>query len=149
MGQIVRRIRVAFLKFSISLIIQCKYEEDTHHLFVEQELCFFLNTSKTCSCRGTHWDFGSISELEDTSDSCRIVRGQSGADFYSVNTFVTTAFGPSRSAADTINEEDFLMQRISACESFINSKPNFVSIDFWQRGDLVKVALEENAIRAG
>jgi hypothetical protein len=99
---------------------------------------------------GTNWSFNSVSKLSDSEDSCSIRRGPNGsADFYSVNTWVTNFLGlPSPSSATTVNEYSYLKQRIADCASVMNSWPNFVTIDFWQRGDLVKVTLEENAWRS-
>ena len=97
---------------------------------------------------GTNWDFDSVSEISNYAESCAIRRGSSGSNFYSVNNFVTGTFGPNASASETVNEESYLKKRISDCESTMNSKPNFINVDYWQKGDLVKVTMEENAARA-
>eukprot|EP00554_Chaetoceros_debilis_P006244 CAMPEP_0194080804 /NCGR_PEP_ID=MMETSP0149-20130528/6745_1 /TAXON_ID=122233 /ORGANISM="Chaetoceros debilis, Strain MM31A-1" /LENGTH=401 /DNA_ID=CAMNT_0038762599 /DNA_START=77 /DNA_END=1282 /DNA_ORIENTATION=- len=97
---------------------------------------------------GTNWDFDQVSDISDYASSCAIRRGQSGSNFYSVNNFVTGTFGPSASASERVNEESYLKDRLINCESIMGSKPNFINIDYWQKGDLVKVTMEENAARA-
>lgn len=97
---------------------------------------------------GTTWAYDNVSQVE-SSNSCTIRRGRNGgADFYSVNNFVTGFFGPSSSAAETINEKEFLKTRIQTCKNVMKSDPNFINVDYWQKGDLVEVAMEENIARA-
>lgn len=98
---------------------------------------------------GTDWSFDSVSSIENWENSCQIKRGAYGKkEFYSINHFVTTFFGPSGSASSVINQEQFLMNRIGNCTNIMKAEPNFVSIDYWQRGDLLKVTMEVNAKRA-
>jgi len=96
----------------------------------------------------TPWTFSNVADVENTAYSCKFDRGSNGAlEWYSVNNFVTATFGPSKSSADEINEKSFVEQRIADCENLTGLKPNLVSVDFWQRGDLPEVAQEENKKR--
>mmetsp|Transcript_1746 Transcript_1746/g.2310 ORF Transcript_1746/g.2310 Transcript_1746/m.2310 type:complete len:418 (+) Transcript_1746:63-1316(+) len=98
---------------------------------------------------GTDWDFGSVSQINDYEDSCEGIRGTTNKkQFYAINHFVTTFLGPSEGAADTLNQRNSLEARISNCEIETNREPNFVAIDFWQKGDLLEVAQDVNTERA-
>ncbi len=98
---------------------------------------------------GTNWDFDGVGEVQNYSESCQIIRGSTGSDFYSVNHFVTGTFGPSSSASSTtLNQYSYLKYRVEYCDTVVNSKPNFIKIDFWQRGDVVLYMMDENAARS-
>lgn len=113
----------------------------------ESDLTFTLRLD-VLYITGTTWAYDNVSQVE-SSNSCTIRRGRNGgADFYSVNNFVTGFFGPSSSAAETINEKEFLKTRIQTCKNVMKSDPNFINVDYWQKGDLVEVAMEENIARA-
>lgn len=94
------------------------------------------------------WDFDSIASLENTDVSCAEDRGSgSRENFFSVNGFITGTFGPSKSAANTVNQRDFINNQIQKCEKVTKHKVNFYNIDFWQRGDLLSVTQEINIDR--
>lgn len=97
---------------------------------------------------GTNWDFDGVGEVQNFSESCKIRRGSTGSDFYSVNHFVTGIFGPSSSASSTLNQYSYVKNRVEYCETFMNSKPNFINIDYWQKGDVVQYTMDENAARS-
>ena len=97
----------------------------------------------------THYSFNDIEAVEDTSKSCPGYRGVGRSErFYSINNFVTSTLGPSEIAADVINRKAFLEKRLQDCESITGFETNFVSVDFWQRGDLLQVTQETNLARA-
>mmetsp|Transcript_10448 Transcript_10448/g.11532 ORF Transcript_10448/g.11532 Transcript_10448/m.11532 type:complete len:369 (-) Transcript_10448:208-1314(-) len=97
----------------------------------------------------TPYTFENVDAVEDTKNSCKGDRGTGGSkDFYHINNFVTSMFGPSRSAADTLNSKSFLEKRIADCKAKTGWDANLISIDFWQRGDTVEVAQEMNKARA-
>jgi hypothetical protein len=97
---------------------------------------------------GTHWDYDSVSDIEDYPNSCLIKRGANGErDFYSVNNFVTNPFASPSSSA-IVNQIDFVKKRVHNCAEFMESEPNFINIDFWQLGDVAGFVNEENAARA-
>ncbi len=95
------------------------------------------------------WSYRDVQTISDSSKSCAGHRGQNGLqEFYSLNNFVTTLLGPSKSSADIINEKDFLLKRLDDCKQVTGMDTNFVNIDFWQRGDTPEVAQIVNAERA-
>ncbi len=97
----------------------------------------------------TEYDFNNIEEIETYSTSCPGTRGTKGAKiFYSMNNFVTSTFGPSRSAADIINQQDFIERRMKRCKRITGYDASIISVDFWQRGDLPKLVQENNILRA-
>lgn len=100
---------------------------------------------------GTKYDFSNISEIQDIPNSCVGERGtQNRQDFYAINNFVTTTFpGPSEDDSIILNEDSFAKKRISDCEEYMNKNANFLAVDFWQRGDIPKIAKEINIERGG
>jgi hypothetical protein len=96
----------------------------------------------------TNYDFEDVNAIEDITQSCPATRGFDGTKrFYSINNFVTSRFGPSKSAADIVNQKAFIEKRIADCESIMKKSANFVNVDFWQRGDLLRVTQEINISR--
>ena len=96
----------------------------------------------------TPWDFENVAALENIELSCAEDRGSgSWKNFYSVNGFITGTFGPSKSAANTVNQREFIEEHINQCEKLTKHKINFYNIDFWQRGDLLQVTQEINLER--
>jgi hypothetical protein len=97
----------------------------------------------------THYSFDDISAIENIAQSCPATRGFDGTKrFYSINNFVTSRLGPSKSSADVINQKAFIEKRITDCELVTRKTTNFVNVDFWQRGDLLRVTQEINISRA-
>ena len=96
----------------------------------------------------TPYTFRTVEALENTEHSCAEDRGSGNyEDFYSINSYITTTFGPSKSAASQINERDFIENRVKKCEELTGHKVNFYNIDFWQRGDLLSLTQEINLER--
>lgn len=95
---------------------------------------------------GTNYAFDSIEDIEDISQSCKGMRGTYyKQQFYAINNFVTNNFpGPSEDAAKILNNETFVAKRISDCEMITSRKANFLAVDFWQHGDVPKVAKQIN-----
>lgn len=97
----------------------------------------------------TQYSFNDVEAIEDTSKSCPGYRGVGYAErFYSINNFVTSTLGPSEIAADIVNRKAFIEKRLQDCEAISGYVTNFVSVDFWQRGDLAQVTQEVNIARA-
>ena len=69
--------------------------------------------------------------------------------FFFIYFFARSLIGPSESGADVINEKSFLETRVDNCEQKTGLQTSFLSIDFWQRGDLLEVVHEENKSRTG
>lgn len=97
----------------------------------------------------THWKFDTIKAISEFETSCAGTRGGDGRkDFYQINNFITNFLGSNEAAAKVINAEEFLIERITQCEKLIKQDINFVSVDFWQQGDLLRVCQEKNIERA-
>ncbi len=95
----------------------------------------------------SEWELESVQEVMDVPQSCIPTRGVVGdKDFYSVNNFVTD-FGPDPAASLILNEKLAVAKRLNDCENAVNSLPNFISIDFWQLGDVPLVTQVVNAER--
>ena len=54
-----------------------------------------------------------------------------------------------KSAANTINQRDFINHQLQKCEKVTKPKINFYNIDFWQRHDLLSVTQEIININRG
>ncbi len=95
---------------------------------------------------GTEYDFDSVEDIENSDQSCIGKRGTYyQKKFYAINNFVTNNFpGPSEAAAKVLNEGSFVANRISDCEKVTNRMANFLAVDFWQHGDVPKVAKQIN-----
>jgi len=99
--------------------------------------------------KGTEYDFDTVSEIENWKNSCQIKRGSVGEkSLYSVNNFVTTSWGPSAFASQTLNQKEFLRNRVQKCTEVANAEPNFINVDYWQLGDVPEYVKEENEARA-
>lgn len=95
------------------------------------------------------WSYRDVQSISDSSTSCPGTRGLNGnKQFYSLNNFVTTLIGPSKSSADIINQKEYVLKRLDDCKKTTGYDANFVNIDFWQRGDVPEVAQIVNAERA-
>ncbi len=96
----------------------------------------------------TDYAFEDVEAVETLPESCTPTRGRySTKDFYSINNFVTSKFGPSYSAAKELNELTFVEQRLYDCHKITGAMPNFINIDYWQQGDVPRATQEVNAFR--
>jgi hypothetical protein len=92
----------------------------------------------------TQFSFDSVADLEATDSSCVLTGAgaDSQRDFYRVNAFVDV---PSRQVADTVNAENFMVQRMQDCAALNQDLAvNFYSVDFWDRGDVPRTVQEYN-----
>lgn len=94
----------------------------------------------------TKFDFGSIEEMRNVEESCKISRGPTeGASFYGVNTFVTP---PDENAAEIVNSLNFFRRRLNRCAAVAGLIPNFLLVDFWSKGDVPFISQARNAALA-
>jgi hypothetical protein len=90
----------------------------------------------------TQFDMTAVAEVENTSYSCNITRGGSGArDFFGINLLTQLP-----DYCDTLNAKSFVADHLQAC-STLNSAvpPSAVLVDCWERGDVLTVVQEHNA----
>lgn len=90
----------------------------------------------------TPYHFESLGEL-----TCRKNRGTGGASLFLLNHFITNPF-PSRTAAREANREAVLGARAETCMEQ-GQLPNFVAVDFYDRGDLFRVVDRLNGVGPG
>ncbi len=74
---------------------------------------------------------------------CRYNRGKAENSLFILNHFITNPL-PSRDASKEINQRDFLLSRIRECEREHQRPANFISVDFYQQGDLILVTNKLN-----
>ena len=74
-------------------------------------------------------------------------RGDPANDLFLVNHWVNSLLGlPSAAQAEVVNQYDFLLARAQECAQLWDHAPNFLAIDFWERGDLFAVVDTLNGV---
>jgi hypothetical protein len=69
--------------------------------------------------------------------NCSLNRGAMGNDLFLVNHWVSTVIDtPSQADAKVVNVFDVLYGRASQCQKETGQLPNFLAVDFYDRGDL-------------
>ena len=53
---------------------------------------------------------------------------------------------PRSPIASQVNDFDFLMKRVRRCRQLRDALPNIVAVDYYNKGDVVDLAQELNAI---
>ncbi|MCA9709683.1 MAG: hypothetical protein KDK70_27845 [Myxococcales bacterium] len=92
------------------------------------------------------WDtpYGPM-QAEDLS--CDLNRGSADNDLFLLNHWVNNAFDlPSIDAAEVVNAADVLQARAMECWQQWDHPPNFVVVDFYERGDLFAVVDALNGV---
>lgn len=79
--------------------------------------------------------------------SCELNRGSTDNDLFLVNHWVNDVLGlPSSENADLANAYDVLLGRAQECWRLWDHAPNFLVVDFYERGDLFAVVDELNGV---
>lgn len=86
----------------------------------------------------TDWDNKVISDLD-----CDMNRGKAGNPFFILNHFLTNPTALPE-LAEQINHEPFLLERANECWEARNHRPNFVTVDFFEIGDVLDVVSQLN-----
>jgi hypothetical protein len=94
----------------------------------------------------TPYSFSNPSQLADTAASCTDNRGPADAPLFLVNNWVTTDPAPLPSNAERVNAYDTLLARARACQRARGHLPNLIAVDFYRRGDLVRVTNTLNGV---
>ena len=77
--------------------------------------------------------------------SCALNRGSKDNDLFLMNHWANTRLGlPSASNAAVVNHESVLLPRANQCAWEAGRIPNFVAVDFYNRGDIFAVIEELN-----
>jgi hypothetical protein len=77
--------------------------------------------------------------------SCAPNRGGTGKPLFLLNHWLTSG-SPDVDASTEANSYDVLMRRIRQCEAERNHKVNMVGVNFYDRGDLLKVVNQLNGV---
>jgi len=92
-------------------------------------------------------DFIDVNSIQN--HHCNIASGKDNIrNFFALNHYVKGIFGRDQVSAMEINQEEFLLKRISDCETETGFNVNFVFVDFWHYGNLPKVTQIINTMRS-
>jgi hypothetical protein len=94
----------------------------------------------------TPFAFSGPAQLADTASSCQDNRGTANAPLFLLNNWVTTDPVPRPSNASEVNAYATLLARARACERARRHVINLVAVDFYRRGDVVRVTNTLNGV---
>ncbi len=86
------------------------------------------------------WDyaFDTSYSVSDTDNfDCRINRGVQKNPLFILNNFVTNIFG-RKMANKKANTFSFIVERAIKCQKALSHRPNFIAVDFYETGEIVK-----------
>jgi hypothetical protein len=72
--------------------------------------------------------------------SCRPNRGGSAGSLFLINHWIQTTPAPRPTNAEVVNAYDFLLRRARQCQAARGHVPNAIAVDFYDVGDVVRVA---------
>jgi hypothetical protein len=93
----------------------------------------------------TPYHFRSTAALE-APESCRLNRGGSGKSLFLLNNWVDTTPTPRPLNATIVDAYATLLARARRCESQRHRLPNLIAVDFYKRGDVLRVAATLNGV---
>jgi len=88
----------------------------------------------------THYSFATPADL-----SCAPNRGNPSNRLFILNHFLTNTFG-SPALAEQINHNPLFIDRANACAAADASLPNFVTVDYYDIGDVLNVVAQLNGL---
>lgn len=94
----------------------------------------------------TPYTFRSPRQLADTATSCADHRGSAGAPLFLLNNWVSTDPAPRPSNAQEVNAYTTLLARARACRRRRGRLPNLIAVDFYRRGQVLRVADTLNGV---
>src|SRR5690606_36969749 len=77
--------------------------------------------------------------------SCTGGRGNSDAPLLIFNHFLTKTYG-SAALAEMVNHDPYLSERIGACEAELADEVSFITVDFYDIGDLLAATAAQNGL---
>lgn len=86
----------------------------------------------------THYRYETIEAMD-----CRPNRGEPDSPLFQLNSFISP---PNRELTETVNSYDFLLARGEACRDERGLQPNLLAVNFWEIGDVVRVADALNGV---
>jgi hypothetical protein len=72
--------------------------------------------------------------------SCKPNRGGTAGALFQINHWLETTPAPRPTNAEVVNAYDFLLGRARACQKAREHVPNVIAVDFYEIGDVVRVA---------
>jgi hypothetical protein len=94
----------------------------------------------------TPYRFTNTQQLGDPS-SCRPNRGGTAKPLFLLNNWVDTSPAPRPANASVVNAYDTLLGRARRCQAERHRLPNLVAVDFYKRGDVLRVTATLNGLR--
>ncbi|MBW7863111.1 MAG: hypothetical protein H3C30_01710 [Candidatus Hydrogenedentes bacterium] len=90
----------------------------------------------------TPWYPGSLEEFD-----CRLDRGEKTNALLNLNHFLKSQPTPRRHLALAANSNPFFMDRVMKCVREIGRIPNFITVDFYEQGDVFSVVEAVNRLK--
>jgi hypothetical protein len=72
--------------------------------------------------------------------SCRPNRGGTSGSLFQINHWIETTPAPQPTNAEIVNAYDLLLRRARECQRVRKHLPNVIAVDFYDIGDVVRVA---------
>jgi hypothetical protein len=95
----------------------------------------------------TPFHFTTPAQLEAEA-SCEPNRGGTGKPFFLINHWIDSSPYPRPRNARRANDYEFLSERVQRCRRERKAFPNFVSVDFYRQGDVLRLVDELNGVAA-
>jgi hypothetical protein len=92
----------------------------------------------------TPYDIKTVADFKSEA-SCGPNRGGTAGSLFLLNNFAAN-YPPKPSESRTFNAYDFLLARARRCQEIRGLLPNLVAVDFYDRGDVVRVVDELNGV---
>lgn len=96
----------------------------------------------------SQWNLQNLNQVANSTFSCSFTQIPQplGTTFFGLNNFVVP---PVQSSARTMNEYEYLANRIETCSNFHDGLDvNFVYVDFWNEGEVPRLVQDRNAAKA-
>ena len=119
-----------------------------HLIDAESRLVVFTDERGVLPWHHYVWDYASETpfSFETSADlSCAPNRGDPSQPLFILNHFLTQLLG-SPALADQINHDPLFIDRALACQAERNRLPNFVTVDFYDIGDVFPVTAALNGL---
>ena len=96
-------------------------------------------------------DFGVFSWTTNYAESnkeemtCTVHRGDGSQPVWHLNNWLSSIFGlPDPVAANDVNDYETLLNRSLECWEFMDNRPTFIAVDYWEEGEVTNVTITLN-----
>jgi hypothetical protein len=119
-------------------------------ILTNQRLIVFTESGKP----GVPWLYPTLGTIQETpytfhkieDFSCRTNRGGDTGALFQINHWIETTPAPRPSNAAIVNAYDFLLARARQCQKERRHLPNLIAVDFYDTGDILRVARTLNGL---